>query len=185
MMTADTANQFCRRTRREFLWETGAGFGALALTGLFGNDPLLAGTRADGQKAKVKFVNPMAPKKPMFPAKAKAVIFLFMYGGPSQVDTFDDKPELAKLDGKTIPVKTFGRGGHKNEGRVVGPKWKFKHYGQCGKRVSDLFPHVGTCVDDIAFLHSHVRRVAHPRLGPADDELGPAALAAARAWARG
>ena len=68
--------------------------------------------------------------------KAKAVIFLFMYGGPSQVDTFDEKPELAKLDGKTITVKTFGRGGHKNEGRVVGPKFAFKNYGQCGKRVS-------------------------------------------------
>jgi hypothetical protein len=149
----DTANQFCRRTRREFLWETGAGFGALGLTGLFGNDPLLAGA-ADGQKTKVKFSNPMAPKPPMFPAKAKAVIFLFMYGGPSQVDTFDEKPELARMDGKTIKVKTFGRGGHKNEGRVVGPKFGFKNYGQCGKRVSDIFPHVGSCVDDIAFIHS-------------------------------
>ena len=63
-----------------------------------------------------------------------------MYGGPSHVDTFDYKPKLYALDGKTIQVKTFGRGGHKNEGRVVGPKWKFKQYGQCGKWVSDLFP---------------------------------------------
>ena len=77
-----------------------------------------------------------------------------MYGGPSQVDTFDYKPKLYALDGKTIPVKTFGRGGKKNEGRVVGPKWKFQQYGQCGKWVSDLFPHLATCVDDIAFLHS-------------------------------
>ena len=51
-------------------------------------------------------------------------------------------------------VKTFGRGGKRNESRVVGPKWKFKPYGECGKYVSDLFPHVGSCVDDIAFLHS-------------------------------
>src|SRR5581483_4402091 len=51
-------------------------------------------------------------------------------------------------------VKTFGRGGKKNEGRVVGPKWKFKQYGRCGKYVSDLFPHIGSCVDDIAFVHS-------------------------------
>src|SRR5207247_6159508 len=58
------------------------------------------------------------------------------------------------LDGKTIEIKTFGRGGRKNVGRVVGPKWKFKQYGQCGKQVSDLFPHLATCVDDIAFLHS-------------------------------
>jgi len=153
-MPAENANQFCRRTRREFLWETGAGFGALGLTGLFGNDPLLAASSVDGKKVKVKFTNPMAPRPPMFPAKAKAVIFLFMYGGPSQVDTFDEKPELAKMDGKTIKVKTFGRGGHKNEGRVVGPKFGFKNYGQCGKRVSDIFPHVGSCVDDIAFIHS-------------------------------
>src|SRR5207247_4383073 len=58
------------------------------------------------------------------------------------------------LDGKTIEIKTFGRGGHKNTGRVVGPKWDFKQYGQCGKHVSDLFPNIGTCVDDIASLHS-------------------------------
>src|SRR5215471_4852509 len=151
----DSAHQFCRRTRREFLWETGAGFGALGLTGLLHNDPLLANAPAgEAHKAVTKFTNPMAPKKPMFEAKAKAVIFLFMYGGPSQVDTFDEKPELAKLDGKTIPVKTFGRGGHKNQGRVVGPKFAFKKYGQCGKAVSDIFPHVGSCVDDIAFIHS-------------------------------
>ncbi len=98
--------------------------------------------------------NPLAPKPPHFAPKAKSVIFLFMYGGPSHVDTFDYKPTLYELDGKTIPVKTFGRGGKKNEGRVVGPKWKFKQYGQCGKWVSDLFPHLATCVDDIAFLHS-------------------------------
>jgi hypothetical protein len=77
-----------------------------------------------------------------------------MYGGPSHVDTFDYKPKLYPLDGKTITVKTFGRGGHKNQGRVVGPKWKFKQYGQCGKWISDLFPHLAACVDDIAFLHS-------------------------------
>jgi hypothetical protein len=144
-------NAFCRRTRRELLWETGAGFGALGLAGLLNSDPLLAN---EAPKGVTKFVNPMAPKKPMYPAKAKAVIFLFMYGGPSHVDTFDHKPELYKLDGKTIPVKTFGRGGKKDGGRVVGPKWQFKPYGKCGKLVSDLFPHVGQRVDDIAFVHS-------------------------------
>src|SRR5207249_6913456 len=100
--------------------------------------------------------NPLAPKPTHFSPKAKSVIFLFMYGGPSQVDTFDYKPKLYPLDGKTVPVKTFGRSGRKNEGRVVGPKWQFKQYGQCGKWVSDLFPHLATCVDDIAFLHSMV-----------------------------
>src|SRR5439155_17099440 len=99
-------------------------------------------------------LNRLAPKQGHFDGKAKSVIFIFCYGGPSHVDTFDYKPKLYPLDGKTIPVKTFGRGGHKNEGRVVGPKWQFQQYGQCGKWVSDLFPHLATCVDDIAFLHS-------------------------------
>ena len=151
-MHDNDANQFCRRTRRELLWEAGAGFGALGLTGL-GLMPQARGADAPRSPG-TTFTNPMAPKKPMIPAKAKSVIFLFMYGGPSQVDTFDEKPELVKLDGKMIDVKTFGRGGHKSNGRVVGPKYAFKNYGKCGKRVSDLFPHVGSCVDDIAFLHS-------------------------------
>ena len=141
------------RTRREFLWEAGAGFTGLALTGLLSLDSFFT-QQASAAEGVTKFGNPLAPKKPPLPAKAKSVIFLFMYGGPSHVDTFDYKPKLYALDGKTIPVKTFGRGGTKNEGRIVGPKWKFKQYGQCGKWVSDLFPHLATCVDDIAFLHS-------------------------------
>jgi hypothetical protein len=146
-MTLSSPRQFCRRTRREFLWEVGGGFGAVALAGLFG-DSLTAGTSA------TSFANPLAPKPPHFAAKAKSVIFIFCYGGPSQIDTFDYKPKIYPLDGKTIPIKTFGRGGHKSEGRVVGPKWKFKQCGQCGKWVSDLFPHLSTRVDDIAFVHS-------------------------------
>lgn len=148
-----TSHNFCNRTRREFIWETGAGFTGLALNGLLQQDGLLNSTTlaADGN---AKWVNPMAAKQPPLPAKAKSVVFLFMYGGPSAMDTFDYKPELYKLDGKTIPVKTFGRGGHRNEGRVVGPKWQFQEYGQCGKQVSELFPNLGQCVDDIAFLHS-------------------------------
>jgi hypothetical protein len=144
---------FCHRTRREFLWEAGSGFTGLALTGLLSLDKFL-NTQAVAADGLTPFANPLAPKKPHFAPKAKSVIFLFMYGGPSQVDTFDYKPTLGPLDGKTIQVKTFGRGGKRNEGRVVGPKWAFKQYGQCGKHVSDLFPNLATCVDDIAFLHS-------------------------------
>jgi hypothetical protein len=146
------AGDFCRRTRREFLWEAGAGFTGLALTGLLSQGGFFTGTAqaADG----ARLANPLAPKRSHFPARAKSVIFLFMYGGPSHVDTFDYKPELYHLDGRTIPVKTFGRSGKKNEGRVVGPKWKFKQYGRCGKWISDLFPHLGGCADDIAFVHS-------------------------------
>jgi hypothetical protein len=147
-MTSD--KQFCGRTRRQFLWETGGGFTGCALTGLLSAEGFFNKANA----AESKFVNPLAPKKPMLPAKAKSVIFIFCYGGPSHIESFDYKPNLYPLDGKTIPIKTFGRGGHKNEGRVVGPKWKFKQYGECGKWVSDLFPNIATCVDDIAFIHS-------------------------------
>ena len=151
--TRSPGSQFCGRTRRELLWEAGGGFASVALTALLGGDGFLSrqAVAADGVS---RFVNPMAPKQPAHPARAKSVIFLFMYGGPSHVDTFDYKPKLYGLDGKTIDVKTFGRGGKKNQGRVVGPKWAFRQHGQCGKYVSDVFPHLATCVDDMAFVHS-------------------------------
>ncbi len=144
---------YCGRTRREFLWQTGAGFTALGLTGLLDQDGFLAAqtVSADGTS---EYVNPLASRPPHYRPRAKNVIFLFMYGGPSQVDTFDYKPELYPLDGKTIKVKVKGRGGSRNQGRVVGPKWKFQRYGECGKHVSSLFPHLATRVDDIAFIHS-------------------------------
>ena len=144
---------FCGRTRREMLWQTGGGFTGLALSGLLGSDGFL-GKQAVAADGKTPFTSPLAPKQPHFPAKAKSVIFLFMYGGPSHIDTFDYKPNMYGMDGKTIEVKTFGRGGHRNQGRVVEPRWKFKQYGECGKWVSDLFPHLAKRVDDIAFVHS-------------------------------
>jgi Protein of unknown function (DUF1501) len=143
-------SSFCRRTRREFLWEAGGGFTGLALSWLLSRDGVLASPPGPAGRPG----NPLAQRPPHFAPKARNVIFLFMYGGPSHIDTFDYKPKLYGLDGQTVPVRTFGRGGHRNEGRVVGPKWKFNRYGQCGKWVSDLFPHLATCVDDIAFLHS-------------------------------
>ena len=146
-------NTFCGRTRREFLHQVGGGFTSLALTGMLAKDAFF-GNQAKAAGGKSKFLNPLAEKDPHFTPKAKRVIFLFMYGGPSHMDTFEYKPELYPLDGKTIDVKTFGRGGHKNKGRVVGPKWKFDQYGQCGKHVSSLFPNVAKHVDDITFLHS-------------------------------
>ncbi len=153
LTTRSPGSQFCGRTRRELLWEAGGGFASVALTALLGGDGFLSrqAVAADGVS---RFVNPMAPKQPALPARARSMIFLFMYGGPSHVDTFDYKPRLYGLDGKTIEVKTFGRSGKKNEGRVVGPKWAFRQHGQCGKYVSDVFPHLATCVDDMAFVHS-------------------------------
>jgi hypothetical protein len=147
-----TTPNFCHRTRREFLWQAGAGFTGLALSGLLGDDFLSRqAVAADGA---TPFRNPSAPKKAHFAAKAKSVIFLYMYGGPSQIDTFDYKPTMKGRDNQTVEVKTFGRSGHKNKGRIVEPRWAFKQYGQSGKWVSDLFPHLSGCVDDIAFLHS-------------------------------
>src|SRR5436309_1376686 len=145
---------FCGRTRREFLWEAGAGFTGVALTALLSDDGFFGRVAAQEAANPQAGANPLALRPPHFAPKAKSVIFLFMYGGPSQVDTFDYKPNLYRLDGQTIQVQTHGRGGHRNQGRVVGPKWNFRQYGQCGKHVSDLFPHLATCVDDIAFLHS-------------------------------
>jgi len=145
-------SSFCGRTRREFLWQSGCGFGGAALAGMLGNDFFSRQTvAADGV---TPYVNPLAAKDPHFEPKARACIFLFMYGGPSHIDTFDYKPEMYGRDNQTIEVKTFGRGGHKNQGRLIEPRWKFKQYGQCGKYVSDLFPHLAHQVDDIAFLHS-------------------------------
>ncbi len=91
------ANTFCNRTRREFLWEAGAGFTGVALTALLGQDGFFA---AEPTQAAAN-TNPLAPRPAHFAAKAKSVIFLFMYGGPSQVDTFDYKPALYPLDGQT------------------------------------------------------------------------------------
>jgi hypothetical protein len=137
---------FCGRTRREFLWQAGCGFGSVALTSLLTSDRFFQNAYAEQKPP----ANAFFAKQP----KAKSVIFLFMYGGPSQIDTFDYKPNMVGMDNKTVAVKTFGRGGHRNEGRIVEPRWKFKQYGTCGKWVSDLFPNLGQCVDDIAFLHS-------------------------------
>ena len=85
---------FCGRTRREFLWETGAGFTGLGLSAMLAQDGLLPNQAMANEGLQSEFINPMAPKLPHFAAKAKAVIFLFMYGGPSHVDTFDYKPDL-------------------------------------------------------------------------------------------
>ncbi|MEZ6107144.1 MAG: DUF1501 domain-containing protein [Pirellulaceae bacterium] len=151
-MSKRPSSQFCGRTRREFLWQAGGGFAALPLVSMLGGDGFFSSAAAD--EGTPELINPLAPKEPHFPGKAKSVIFLFMYGGPSHIDTFDYKPTMYGMDGQTVDVKTFGRGGKRNQGRIVEPRWKFKQYGESGKWVSDLFPNLGTCVDDFSFLHS-------------------------------
>jgi len=141
---------FCGQTRREMLWQVGNGFAGLALSSLLARDGFKPSTAC----ASEAFTNPLRAKEPHFLPKAKHVIFLYMYGGPSHVDTFDYKPAMIGMDNKTIDVKTFGRGGHKNQGRIVEPRWKFRPYGESGKMVSDLFPNLAKHVDDISFIHS-------------------------------
>jgi hypothetical protein len=95
--------------------------------------------------------DPLAPKPPHFPAKAKRVIFVFSNGGVSHVDTFDKKPELFKADGK----KTGAGGGLSNQQRVLlKPLWEFRPGGKCGTLVSDLFPHLRECMDDVCVIRS-------------------------------
>src|ERR1700692_455108 len=127
----------CRRflnplSRRDMLLHCANGFGALALAALMHDD---------GRAAEPKDSNPLAPKKPHFAAKAKNVIFLFMDGGPSQVDTFDPKPRLEKEHGQPIKMKVQPTQ-FDNVGRVLQSPWEFRQYGQSGIPVSDLFPHV-------------------------------------------
>ena len=138
-------------SRRDFLFKAGNGFGALALSYLMQRETL-AGDKAQPKK----LVNPLAPKAPHFAPKAKAVIFLFMVGGPSQMETFDPKPVLDKMHGQQMPA-SFGEVKSqfvKAGTPLMGSAWKFKKYGQSGIEVSDLLPHTASCIDDIAVIRS-------------------------------
>src|SRR5712692_4631934 len=121
------------RSRREFLERAGLGFGMLAASYLVGRDTALAATASA--------MNPLAAKPPHFPARAKSVIFLFMHGGPSHVDTFDPKPALAKLDGQLVPP-SFGKVDFQFtkilEAPILALRRNFKKRGQSGIEISDL-----------------------------------------------
>ncbi len=114
--------------------------GSLLLPGLVSN--LLA---------EVDATDPLAPKPSHIPARAKRVIFIFSNGGVSHMDTFDYKPELFKADGKTMGV---GGGLSNQQRRLLKPGWDFKPGGKCGTLVSDLFPHLRGCMDDICLIRS-------------------------------
>jgi hypothetical protein len=133
-------------SRREFLLRAGAGFGGLAFASL------LAADTARGAAA-----GPLAPKQPHFPARAKSVIFCFMDGGPSHIDLFDPKPALNRLSGKPLPP-SFARPmtamGATAYTPLLGSQRKFKQHGQAGTWVSDWYPEIATCVDDLAVIRS-------------------------------
>ncbi|MFZ4509283.1 MAG: DUF1501 domain-containing protein, partial [Fimbriimonas sp.] len=130
-------------SRRELLKNSALGFGNIALLSLL----------ADQAYAAQKSSNPLAVKLPQFPARAKRVIFVFLHGGPSQVDTFDPKPLLTRDHGKPFTGQ-MPRIVSSATGNLLKSPWEFKHYGESGIEVSDLFPNVGTCVDDLCFINS-------------------------------
>ena len=148
------------RNRREFLTTAFGGFGALALADLLWAED----GRAEPGRSQDTAQDPLAPKKPHFEPKAKNVIFLFMAGGPSHIDTFDPKPELTKLNGQPRPVE-FGEAKYQfvpKGAKLLRSPWAFKKHGRSGVEVSDLFPHTAKCIDDVAVVRScHCDKVVH------------------------
>ncbi len=133
------------------LRECATGFGSLALVAMLAEESRASGTSA----------NPLAPKAPHFTPKAKRIIFLFMKGGPSHIDTFDYKPQLQRDDGKPLPFAK-PRVQFAETGMLLGSPWKFRRYGESGIAVSELFPNVAQCVDDLCILNSvHGTNPAH------------------------
>src|SRR4030081_1128366 len=145
------------RSRREFLREAGGGFGALALTWLLQQDQARAGTPP---------VNPHAPRPPHFPTKVQRVIFLFMHGGPSHLETFDPKPELQRMAGKPLPP-SFGMVATRRKvaaNPLLATRRTFKKHGQSGLEISDFLPHIAGCADDLAVIRScWADSVNHPQ----------------------
>src|SRR5262245_44623879 len=138
-------------TRRRMLQQCGGGFGALALNALLARDGLLGG---EGKPAPVAH-NPFAPKAPHFAPKAKSVIFLFMYGGPSQVDLFDPKPELTKHHGKPIPTfRAEDAFMSDTENNGFASPFTFRKYGQSGLDVANTFPELAKRADDLCVIRS-------------------------------
>lgn len=129
-------------SRRDFLKNSSMGFGMLAATSLFQRDLLGA-----------SLSSPLAPQIPHFPPKAKSVIFLYMDGGVSQVDSFDPKPQLSKENGQAPKFKVDATV-FNNNGNLLKSPWEFKNYGESGIPISDLFPHIGSCADDLCVIRS-------------------------------
>lgn len=137
-------------SRRRMLQQSAAGFGWLAASAFMAQ-------AGEGRTA----ADPLAPKQPHFQPRAKRVIFLFMKGGPSHVDTFDPKPLLDRDDGKPFPGEK-PRVQFAPTSELLKSPWKFKNYGRSGLPVSDLFPHVARCVDDLCIIRSlHGTNAAH------------------------
>jgi hypothetical protein len=139
------------QSRRDFLLRAGGGFGALALAWMLQRDGVLPA--ADDERSAER---PLAPRSPHVPARATSIIFLFMEGGPSHVDTFDPKPELTRRHGQRLPASfgpvltPMGTGGN----TLLASRRTFRKYGESGIEVSDWLPHLGQCADDLCVLRS-------------------------------
>ncbi|MEK0445310.1 MAG: hypothetical protein RLZZ399_631 [Verrucomicrobiota bacterium] len=131
-------------SRRKFLQQVGHGFSSLALATLLNQQ----------SRAAVDPTNPLLARSPHFPARAKSVIWLFMTGAPSQVDTFDYKPELQARAGQPLPGSDPNTGFFKTSGKCLGSPFEWKQYGQSGTWVSSLFPNLSQHVDSMTFIHS-------------------------------
>ncbi len=141
-----------RSTRRAMLRNSACGFGQIALSGLLAQSVQSSPTSDD---------NPFLPKQPHFKQRAKRVIFLFMWGGPSQVDTFDPKPRLNEDEGKPFSLETVG-GGRTNHGNILGSSFRFSQHGQSGVWISELFPHLAKQADRLCVIRSmHTEGTAH------------------------
>jgi hypothetical protein len=134
-------------SRREVLCRIGGGVGALGLASVFADAGLLAAAPADGRA-----VNPLAPRPPHFKPKATRLIFLFMNGGPSHVDTFDPKPALATHQGEPVPDDIRGKATRNANSKLMPSPFKFQPQGKSGIEVSELYPEVGRCIDDLCVL---------------------------------
>src|SRR5438552_3835214 len=141
----------CACSRRDFLFKAGSGLGGLALSCLLAQERAFA----DGKSLNHAFTqspNPLAPKLPQFAARAKSVIFLFMVGGPSHVETFDPKPVLDRMHGEKLP-DSYGVITSQvtdSKMKLMGSAWKFNRYGRSGIEVSDALPHLGGCLREMA-----------------------------------
>ena len=132
-------------SRRDWLRQSACGFGDIAMLSLLASESVAANAGPDG--------GPLSPRVSHFPAKAKRVVFLFMHGGVSHVDSFDPKPKLAELNGQPLPIDK-PKFEFAPTGNLLASPWKFQTYGQSGIEVSDLFPQIGSCIDDICVIRS-------------------------------
>jgi hypothetical protein len=158
-----TPGEFIRLTRRDFLTTTASGLGALALASILNDHGLLA---AEATRANSTAENPLARRHPHFAPRAKACIFIFMEGAPSQMDLFDPKPKLNELDGQKLPESMVKEVRfafiQKDSAVLMGTPRKFRRYGQCGMELSELLPHISSCADDIALIRSmHTSQFNH------------------------